>query len=137
MAPHITLCQCFPNFCFVEQPPKQFSSLKEPLPLKTYTGMTTKRQLFAHRDCYSISNCQTKIPTVFLGTLLIFAALKNCYIFIPRSLVEPWMMICWTMVGKHCCTLRSFHVVAGRPAITVILICLGSTRFNIIHCGYY
>lgn len=34
-------------------------------------------------------------------------------------------------------TLRSFHVMAGRSAITVIPIFLESTHFNIIHCGYY
>jgi len=73
----------------MEQPPKQFSSLEEPLPLKTYTVMTTKRQLFAHRDCSIISNspvfpiARQKFPQCFWGHLVIFAALKNCYIFIP------------------------------------------------------
>jgi len=66
----------------MEQPPKQFSSLEEPLPLKTYTVMTTKRQLFVHRDRSSISNCQTKFPTVFLGTLCnVFSIEKLLYIY--------------------------------------------------------
>ena len=45
--------------------------------LKTYTGMATKRQLFAHRNCSSISNCQSKIPTVFLGTLGNFCSIEK------------------------------------------------------------
>lgn len=126
MAPHITLCQCFPNFCFMEQPPKQFSSLEEPLPFKIYTVMKTKRQVFAHRDCSTISNCQTKIPTLFLGTLGNFCSIeKLLYIYSMILSGTPyddlpnhgWETLLYTQINPCCGRQASNHCYSHLPWI--------------------
>jgi hypothetical protein len=57
---------------------------------------SSKRQLVAHGDYYSIASCRTNIPAIFR----IFRGISKL-LFIPRFLAEPLTTFCGTLVGKH------------------------------------
>ena len=61
-----------------------------------------KRQLVAHGDVYSTTNCRRQtLPRYFEGYLELFAVFQNFYLFIPRFYAEPMSIFCGALLHKH------------------------------------
>jgi hypothetical protein len=76
----------FPNLFSHGGTPGNFSYPKENLSMKMFRGQNTRRQLVAHKDYSSITNCQTEITVMFRELFGIFTIFKNLYVHIPHYL---------------------------------------------------
>ena len=79
-----------------------------------YEVTTIKKQLVKHAGYSGVANCQTKIPVIFWGIFGTFVAFKMFYLFIPRFLAKPLMMLRRTVVAKHCS--RWTHVASKQSS---------------------
>jgi hypothetical protein len=84
-----------------------------------FHGNKTKRQLVAHGDSSTITNCQTNFPSYFERYTEFIAGFQNFFlVFISRFLAKPIMMFYGNLVGKHC--LRQCTVQANKDIIQIL-----------------